>query len=100
MEKMQVLEDNVNALMGRREVVVKIATEKETPSRETVMNLLHSHFTVPKDTIVIEKILHPFGTKFVKVEVRIYGRKEGASNEPAFKAKRGTKTEKKTEEKK
>ena len=100
MEKMQVLEDKANYLMARREVVVKITAEKVTPSREEVMNMLHAHFTVSKDTIVIEKILHSFGTKFVKVFARIYKKAENAKNEPAYKAKRGTKTEKKMEEKK
>lgn len=97
---MEVLQDKENQLFGRRELVVKMAVPNETPSRKHVMEEVQKQFAAAADTIVIDKIEHPFGTKYTKIFVKIYEKAEGARKEPAYKKARGTKKEKASEEKK
>ncbi|MFH1750795.1 MAG: hypothetical protein ABH863_03900 [Candidatus Micrarchaeota archaeon] len=95
---MEILQDKENKLFARREMVLKIAVEKETPSRKTVVGEIQKQFAASEESIIIDKIEHPFGTKYAKVHVKIYEKPEGAKREPSFKKERGK--EKKAEEKK
>ncbi|MEK6954630.1 MAG: hypothetical protein AABX01_06470 [Candidatus Micrarchaeota archaeon] len=95
---MEILENKENKLLGRKEIIVKLPVEKETPSRKHLMSEIQKQFTAAADEIIIERVVHPFGTKYAKVYVRIYDNAQGALKEPAYKRARGTKTEKKAEE--
>ncbi len=95
---MQVTEDVHNELFSRREVVVKMAVEGTTPSRQEVLKALQSHFTVAADEIVIDKVEHPFGSKFVRIHAKLYSKAADAKSEPKYKAERGMAKEKKAEE--
>src|SRR3989338_1883819 len=95
---MDVLQDKENRLFARRELVLKVAVERETPSRKEVIGEIQRQFAASEDSIVIDKIEQPFGSKFARVFVKIYEKAEAAGREPAYKKARGTKKEKKTEE--
>jgi ribosomal protein S24E len=87
--ELEVLSEKKNDLYSRREIVVKMKVEKETPARKEVMKAIQSHFAAAESEIVIDRIEQPFGTKSVKVHLKIYSNKEESKNEPKYKGERG-----------
>jgi small subunit ribosomal protein S24e len=72
----EVLQDNNNALLERRELSIKISTPI-TPSRAALKEQIAAKYNADLDAVVIEKIKTEFGKQEIIAEARIYsdGRK-------------------------
>lgn len=92
---MEVISEKYNELFARKEVIAKMPIETATPPRSEVMKSMQAHFAAAESEIVINKVEHPFGSKFIKIHASIYKTAEGAKKEPKYIGERGKKKEKK-----
>ncbi len=81
--------DRKNALLGRREVAVRIAHPgKSTPLRREIISLLSKELKVGEDLVVVDKIFTMKGTASCEARVLIYPKKEDIPTNKAEKQSR------------
>lgn len=99
MEDFKLIEEKVNPLFNRKEIVFEVSSEV-TPSRKEVGDLIVKEFSTNLDNMKIKKILGKFGSKNFKVNVFIYNSEEEKNQiEPKRKKDELLKEEPKKEEK-
>lgn len=86
--ELEVVSEKENPLLERKEIVLKMPVEKETPSRKELMPLLAKKYGNAEKLIFIEKIEHPYGTKHAKIYARLYSTEKAALREPEYLKKR------------
>lgn len=87
MDIFEIIYEKDNLMFSRKEVVIQI--QKETcPKKSEVEALLGEKFSVPTDTIVVDKILPKFGSDLFLIFARIYKSKDEKEQiEPKIKIK-------------
>lgn len=73
--KVEILNEQENKLLQRKELDFLVKELKVTPSRIEIIKKIAALKGVPEENIVIEKIRQEFGKKEAKVKARIYKEK-------------------------
>jgi ribosomal protein S24E len=68
---MKIIEIRRNNLLNREEITAVLESQV-TPSNQEVIQLISENTKKPADQIVIEKINSNFGTRQVKINVKVY----------------------------
>ncbi len=94
--KVEIEEDRVNKLLGRREIKLVIKHEfKGTPSRKDVKGIISKMFNVPLENIYVRRIETIYGSCMSEVHAHIYFDKErGEALEPEYIKERDRRGEK------
>ncbi|RLE90023.1 MAG: 30S ribosomal protein S24e [Thermoprotei archaeon] len=84
--QVDIKEDRVNKLLGRREVKLIIRHEfRGTPSRRDVKEILSKIFDIPPENIYIRRIETIYGSCISEVHAHLYFDKErGEALEPEY----------------
>ncbi|MFQ5815048.1 MAG: 30S ribosomal protein S24e [Candidatus Hydrothermarchaeaceae archaeon] len=76
--KIEILQDNANALMARRELVLQITHDDATPSFKDVRDRIVSVVGAGNDVVVVQSIKSKFGLRKAIAAVNIYKDKSRA----------------------
>jgi small subunit ribosomal protein S24e len=69
--ELEIIQDNTNVLLDRRELTIKINTPT-TPSRGILREQIAAKYDANIEAVVIEKIITEFGKQEIVAEARIY----------------------------
>jgi len=70
--ELEVIRDDANPLLDRRELMLRISGTTTTPSRGVLRDQIAARYDVGLENVVVEKIITGFGRQDAVVEVRIY----------------------------
>jgi len=70
--ELEVLRDDENPLLDRRELMLRIFGTPTTPSRGDLLELIAARYGARLENVVVEKIITEFGRQDAVVDVRIY----------------------------
>ncbi|OYT62850.1 hypothetical protein B6U67_04045 [Methanosarcinales archaeon ex4484_138] len=70
--ELEVLRDDENPLLDRRELMLRIFGTPTTPSRGDLLELIAARYGARLEHVVVEKIITEFGRQDAVVDVRIY----------------------------
>lgn len=73
---LKVVAQTENALLGRKEVIVKIDNQGPTPPESELIDKLSASLNIDKDLVVVKTISQKFGTQESEAVVKIYDSKE------------------------
>ncbi|MBM3228612.1 hypothetical protein FJZ20_01890 [Candidatus Pacearchaeota archaeon] len=95
--ELKINEERENPLFDRKEVSGIVSSEK-TPSRNEILQILSSKYSIPAENIKIKKITGKFGKKLFLIEANIYSSKQ-RKDEIELKKKKEKEAESKASEK-
>jgi len=70
--ELEVIRDDENPLLDRRELMLKISGTTTTPARRVLREKIAALYDVGLENVVVEKIITEFGRQDVVVDARIY----------------------------
>lgn len=70
--KLEIVEKRENKLLNREEIKLDVVFDNSPPTRLELLNTLSDTFKVPKERIVIVKMLARFGIKLLNVHCHLY----------------------------
>ncbi|HIE31502.1 MAG TPA: 30S ribosomal protein S24e [Methanosarcinales archaeon] len=70
--KIEIIKDEMNVLLNRRDVVFNIISEGTTASRENVKNLLVALLDTKSELLVLDRMNTQYGTQDVLGYARLY----------------------------
>jgi len=70
--ELEVIRDDANPLLDRRELVLRISGTTITPSRGVLKEQIAARYDAGLENVVVKKIITEFGRQDAVVDVRIY----------------------------
>ena len=70
--ELEVIRDDANPLLDRRELMLRISGTTTTPARRVLKEQIAARYDVGLESVVVEKIITEFGRQDAVVDVRIY----------------------------
>jgi len=73
---MEIIENKENKLLGRKEIVAKLANTGATPKRADIKASIAKVLKVDGDLVIVNEVSNSFGDSNIKIKAKVYDSKE------------------------
>ncbi|MFW6286225.1 MAG: 30S ribosomal protein S24e [Nanoarchaeota archaeon] len=96
---MNILQNKENKLLKRKEIIATLENKSSTPARKEIREMLAKKLKVDKDLVVVNSIIHKFGSSDIDIKAKVYDTKESLElNARSHMKKRNTDSSNKEEQ--
>ena len=73
---MEIIENKENKLLGRKEIVAKLANTGSTPARADIKANIAKVLKVDENLVIVNEVSNYFGNSNIKIKAKVYDSKE------------------------